>query len=89
MKKNIFYFFVILQVFSQHRKNQNAFFSTDFLSIKMPDITEKEMSFSGIHYNLNFLKSGYFGVGFYGAVTGKRGGFFTLGANVGFQKKTV
>ncbi len=64
---------------------QDAFLKFDFLSIQMPD-SEPAMGLSGIHYNLNAGKSLYLGVGLYGAVTGIRGGFFSLGVNAGFKK---
>jgi hypothetical protein len=70
-------------------KTQKGFMKIDFLSIKMPEfkiINESNMDFTGIHYNLFLNKSFYTGVGFYGAVRGKRGGFFTLGINAGYKK---
>lgn len=70
-------------------KTQNGFIKVDFLSIKMPKAeipNEPNMGFSGIHYNLNVNKNFYTGVGIYGSISGKRGGFFTLGVNAGFKK---
>jgi hypothetical protein len=64
---------------------QEAFLKFDFLSVQMPG-SEPTMGLSGIHYNLNAGKSIYLGVGLYGAVTGIRGGFFSLGVNAGFKK---
>jgi hypothetical protein len=70
------------------RKIQSSFVATDFLSIDMPTNEfgpdEKHMAFSGIHYNLNF-NNFYTGLGMYGSVRGKRGGFFTLGVNLGYK----
>ena len=66
-------------------KIQNAFGQLDYLSVKMPK-NEINMDFSGIHYNLKMNDWSYAGVGIYGAIGGKRGGFFTLGVNAGIQK---
>lgn len=71
------------------QKNQKVFGQVDFLSIHMPDTTipdEANMGFTGIHYNLKMNDWSYAGVAIYGSVTGQRGGFFTLGANLGIQK---
>ena len=70
-------------------KTQKGFMKIDFLSIEMPEtsiINESNMSFSGIHYNLFLNDFFYTGVGIYGSVGGKRGGFFTLGINAGYKK---
>ncbi|TVZ55579.1 hypothetical protein OD91_0834 [Lutibacter sp. Hel_I_33_5] len=71
------------------KKTQKGFAALDFLSIDMPSNTifpnEANMSFTGIHYNLK-LSDFYTGIGIYGSVTGKRGGFFTLGVNAGYKK---
>lgn len=80
--------------FSQTEKNidpktQKAFGKIDFLSIEMPITNvpnEKNMGFTGIHYNLMINNWSYAGLGIYGAVTGNRGGFFTLGLNAGIKK---
>ncbi|WP_299672531.1 hypothetical protein [uncultured Polaribacter sp.] len=71
------------------KRTQKAFAKIDFLSIPMPETTflnEPNMGFSGIHYNLFLNESFYTGIGIYGSVSGKRGGFFTLGVNAGFKK---
>ena len=71
------------------KKKQNGFIKIDVMSIDMPNFTipnEPNMSFSGTHYNLLFNKSIYTGIGIYGALTGKRGGFFSLGVNAGYKK---
>lgn len=71
------------------KKTQKGFGKIDFLSIKMPETTilnEANMGFTGIHYNLMINHWAYAGVGIYGAVTGERGGFFTLGVNGGIKK---
>ncbi|MFV0247621.1 MAG: hypothetical protein ACK5H1_01485 [Tenacibaculum sp.] len=57
----------------------------NFLSIDMPE-GEANMDFAGLHYNLKINHLGYIGIGFYGAVGGIRGGFFSLGVNAGMQK---
>lgn len=43
------------------------------------------MGLTGIHYNLDLKDGLYGGLGMYGAVRGERGGFFTLGANLGYK----
>ena len=68
------------------KQTQQGFAQLDILSIKMPE-NEVDMSFSGAHYNLNLNDWSYVGLGFYGAVSGMRGGFFTLGINAGVQQK--
>ena len=69
-----------------NQQTQIGFGQLDFLSINMPDENEKNMDFTGIHYNLKLNKKIYAGAGFYGAVRGIRGGFFTLGVNLGIQQ---
>jgi hypothetical protein len=70
------------------KKTLNGFFAIDYLSIDMPtnDLgpDEHHMGFSGVHYNLNFDNL-YAGLGMYGSVRGERGGFFTLGVNLGYR----
>lgn len=63
---------------------QKGYFAVDYLSVNMPSINESPMGLTGIHYNLKFGNF-YTGLGMYGAVKGRRGGFFTLGANAGFK----
>jgi hypothetical protein len=97
MKKVIFIFTLVLTSslsIAQNKqvpkkKTQKAFGKIDFLSINMPETTipnEKNMGFTGIHYNLMLNNWVYAGTGIYGAVTGERGGFFTLGINGGIKK---
>ena len=57
----------------------------DFLSIEMPE-NEDNMSLAGIHYNFQLNDWSYLGIGMYGAVTGIRGGLFTLGVSAGIKK---
>ncbi len=96
MKYNIFKRALILSfIMSVHffyaqtegldKKTQIGFGQLDFLPIKMPD-NEVNMDFTGIHYNLKLNDWSYAGIGLYGSVGGIRGGFFTLGINVGIQK---
>ncbi|PQJ81310.1 hypothetical protein [Polaribacter glomeratus] len=71
------------------KKFQKGFGKIDFLSIEMPETTipnEANMGFTGIHYNLMLNDWSYAGLGIYGAVSGARGGFFTLGINAGIKK---
>lgn len=70
-------------------KTQKGFAKIDFLSLKMPEtniLDEPNMGFMGAHYNLYINDNFYTGAGIYGSITGKRGGFFTLGVNAGFKK---
>lgn len=67
------------------KKTQNGFGKLDFLSIKMPQ-NDPNMGFAGIHYNIFLNDWAYTGLGIYGAVSGNRGGFFTLGLNAGIKK---
>lgn len=68
------------------QKTQKGFGQLDYLSIKMPE-NEPNMGFTGIHYNLLLNDWSYVGTGFYGAINGIRGGFFTLGVNAGIKPK--
>jgi hypothetical protein len=71
------------------KKTQKAFGKIDFMSFDMPETNrpnEKNMGFTGIHYNLMINDWFYAGTGIYGAVSGERGGFFTLGVNAGIKK---
>jgi hypothetical protein len=97
MKKIYFLFIIFISnqvLFSQKEEIPNkiiqkGFSKIDFMSINMPDFTipnEANMGFSGIHYNIFLNKNLYSGIGIYGSVTGKRGGFFTLGFNAGYKK---
>lgn len=71
------------------KKNiQKGFLQLDYMAVKMPfdfelNSPEKNMGFAGVHYNLHLNKTFYTGAGFYGSVSGKRGGLFTLGVNLG------
>ena len=100
MKDNILIFSIFLFLLSQNilcqesnfipdLKNQKGFAKIDFLSIEMPISNipnEKNMGFTGIHYNLFLNDWAYTGLGIYGSVSGNRGGFFTLGINAGIKK---
>lgn len=85
--------FISAAVFAQENKIpsksiQKSFLSFDALSVDMPTsnlgANEDHMGLIGIHYNLLFDNL-YAGLGFYGSVRGRRGGFFTLGVNAGYQ----
>jgi hypothetical protein len=68
---------------------QNGFANLDYISVKMPNDEfnnpEENMGLAGVHYNLWLNESIYTGLGFYGSIRGKRGGFFTLGINAGIK----
>ena len=92
MKKILVAFLLISfqQIIAQEipeKKTQKGFAKLDYLSINMVDNfnqPEKNMGFTGIHYNLDF-DGFYTGLGIYGSVSGERGGFFTLGVNAGYK----
>ena len=99
MKKIIIFLLIFIQtqiIFSQENETipekftQNGFVNLDYVSVKMPlnelGNPEKNMGLTGVHYNLLFNKSAYAGLGFYGSVNGERGGFFSLGLNLGIKK---
>lgn len=71
------------------KMTQKGFGSLDFISVKMPNDQfnnpEDNMGLTGVHYNLWLNKYFYTGLGFYGSITGKRGGLFTLGVNAGIK----
>lgn len=67
------------------KKNQKAFAKLDFLSLDLP-LKDPNMGFTGVHYNLMLNNWSYAGLGIYGAVSGNKGGFFTLGINAGIKK---
>lgn len=67
------------------KKIQKAFGKIDFLSIDLP-ANDPNMGYTGIHYNLMLNNWSYAGLGIYGAVSGNKGGFFTLGVNAGIKK---
>jgi hypothetical protein len=66
-------------------KTQKGFAKLDFLSLDLPE-NDPNMGFTGIHYNLMINDWSYAGLGIYGAVSGNKGGFFTLGINAGIKK---
>lgn len=97
MKKFFFLFTILIThqiIFSQNENfpkkfNQKGYAKIDFMSIDMPEFTipnEPNMGFAGIHYNIFLNENFYSGLGIYGSVSGKRGGFFTLGFNAGYKK---
>lgn len=97
MKKFIFLLVITINIQSivsqtndvPAKNTQKAFAKIDYLSINMPEaeiLNEANMGFTGIHYNLFLNESFYSGIGIYGAVSGSRGGFFTLGINAGIKK---
>ncbi|NVK53491.1 MAG: hypothetical protein HWD85_11200 [Flavobacteriaceae bacterium] len=96
MKKIILliYLFITFLGFSQEnsipkKMTQHGFGNIDFISVNMPNNEfnnpEENMGLTGLHYNLWLNKNFYTGLGFYGSVTGLRGGLFTLGINAGLK----
>ncbi|MCI2229610.1 hypothetical protein MC378_10575 [Polaribacter sp. MSW13] len=98
MKKYIVLFSTLLfsqLLFSQseivpERRTQKTFAKIDYLSIDLPlnplGLDDPNMGLTGIHYNLYINEWAYTGLGIYGAVSGNKGGFFTLGINAGIKK---
>ena len=97
MKKFFFLFTILISyqvTYSQTQEipkkiTQKGFAKIDYLSINMPITNipnEANMGFTGLHYNLNLKNNFYTGIGLYGAISGSRGGFFTLGVNAGIKK---
>lgn len=90
MKKIVFLILltsICIQINAQEIPNkevQKGYGKIDFLSISMPN-NDPNMGFSGTHYNLSINDWSYAGIGIYGALTGNRGGFFTLGINAGLK----
>ncbi len=98
MKLNKYFFLLILISslgFSQttdvipEKRIQKGFAMVDFLSVDMPTNSkiqnENHLGLIGKHFNLKF-NNFYTGLGIYGALRGDRGGFFTLGVNVGYKE---
>lgn len=57
----------------------------NFELVNMPDNAERKMGLLGVNYLFDFTRWWYAGVAGYGAVTGERGGLFTLGLETGVQ----
>ncbi|MDD7913165.1 hypothetical protein [Polaribacter ponticola] len=93
MKKYILLFFIAFispflnaqEEVVPEMKTQKGFSKLDFLSLDLP-ANDPNMGFTGIHYNLMINDWSYAGLGIYGAVSGNKGGFFTLGINAGIKK---
>jgi len=96
MKTHLFILMFIFLSFDAYAQNDSisfirqyrhtGFLQSDFMAAGMPD-GEKKLGLSGLHYIFDINRSFYGGVGYYGAITGRRGGFFTLGLNAGFQAR--
>ncbi len=68
--------------------SQKANVRINYLPVSMPE-NENDMGLAGIHYNLFLNKWIYTGIGMFSAVTGTRGGLFTLGVNLGVKKNIL
>lgn len=64
---------------------QKGFLQVDLIPVKMPN-GEESLTLSGFHYNLNLNRNFYTGLGYYGALFGRRGGFFILGVRAGVKQ---
>lgn len=65
--------------------NLPAAWRLNFELVDMPDHGERKMGFLGINYLIDLQNWLYAGVAGYGAVTGERGGLFTLGVETGMK----
>ncbi|WP_075344009.1 hypothetical protein [Tenacibaculum agarivorans] len=64
----------------------------NFIPVSMPNntsFTEPTMGLMGLHYQIPFNDWLYGGAAFHFAVTGDQGGLFTLGAELGVNKKII
>lgn len=96
MKKLFLFSFLFVSLFSHGQdkstpeaKTHKGFLLFDYFAVDMPanylGADEDPIGLAGIHYNLDLKGGLYGGLGMYGAVRGERGGFFTLGANLGYK----
>lgn len=101
MKKIAFFFsfMITLGILSQEKINLNSLKGKElknsvrlnFIPVQMPtdfDVNLKPtMGLLGLHYQIPINNWLYGGVGMYGAITGDQGGLFTLGVELGINKK--
>ena len=101
MKKTVFIFTFIFtfSIFAQEKKNISDLKGTEFknsirlnfIPVQMPTDFDPNlkgtMGMMGLHYRVPINNSLYGGIGMYAAITGDQGGLFTLGAELGIQKK--
>lgn len=101
MKKITFLFllFISVQVFSQTENSSslktqklNNKIRLNYILVGMPTDEvgynlEPKMGLVGLHYNVPLNNWLYTGVAMHAAVTGDQGGLFTLGVNLGINKK--
>ena len=69
-----------------HNKVRLNFIPVEMPSDKFPDL-KPTMGLTGLHYQIPINDWLYGGAGFHFAVTGDQGGLFTLGAELGVNKK--
>lgn len=65
--------------------SQKGFVKGELFQIMVADT--EALGHSGVHSNLFLNQHWYMGAGFYGSLTGIRGGFITFGTNIGYQRK--
>jgi hypothetical protein len=96
LKNRLVFLFLFLQIFfflhSQEidklhipKFTQKGFVELSYLSVKMPS-DEENLGLVGANFNLYLNDWAYAGLGMYSAVTGIRGGLFTLNVNAGIRK---
>ncbi|MFK8061294.1 MAG: hypothetical protein AB8B78_14550 [Polaribacter sp.] len=100
MKKiySILFLFFVYKAYSQETSKINFKeiknnIRLNFIQIEQPDLVlsgyqlKPKMGLMGFNYNIHFNEWLYTGVGIHAAVTGDQGGLFTLGVNLGVNKK--
>ena len=101
MKKIVFLFFVFIGFKTNAQSNDFSLLEgktlhnkirLNYILIEQPtDLVEynlaPKMGFVGLNYNFSITDWLYSGVGFHTAITGDQGGLFTLGVNLGINKK--
>lgn len=67
-------------------KTQHGGICVNYLPVTMPG-SESKMGLMGIHCNFEFSKKIYGGFNMFAAISGERGGLFTLGIEAGMKQK--
>lgn len=101
MKQVIFLYAILfsLSTFAQEKQNISTLKGTalkstvrlNYIPVQMPTSFDSNlkstMGLMGLHYQIPINNWLYGGVGMYGAITGDQGGLFTLGIELGINKK--
>jgi hypothetical protein len=95
----LFIFFLSVSITAQEVENINSLNGKElknsvrlnFIPVQMPmdfdQNLKSTMGLMGLHYQIPINNWLYGGIGMYGAVTGDQGGLFTLGVELGINKK--